>query len=135
MSSKILIVDDETPIRTLLRSALAPPAFEVFEADGGRRALEIAERDGPFALVVTDVLMPGIDGFELAHQLSDSGRANSFLFVSGYCGADDIVERLRDFPSAAFLAKPFPIAELIQAVRRLLSPPASVVVEAHSRHA
>jgi two-component system, cell cycle sensor histidine kinase and response regulator CckA len=135
MSPKILIVDDETPIRTLLRSAVASPSFTVLDADCGRRALEIAERDGPFDLVVTDVLMPGIDGFELAHQLQREGRAANFLFISGYCDAEDIARRLGDFPAAAFLSKPFPIVEFIQAVRRLLAAPASVTAEAHRRPA
>jgi two-component system, cell cycle sensor histidine kinase and response regulator CckA len=135
MSQKILIVDDETPIRVLLRSTVASPGFEVFDADCGSRALDMAERDGPFDLVVTDVLMPGMDGFELAHELRRAGQATSFLFISGYCDADDMMKRLGEFPAASFLSKPFPVVEFIQAVRRLLPAPVSVSAEAHRRRA
>ncbi len=122
MGPKILIVDDETPIRTLLRCAVAEPGFTVFEADGGTRALEIAEREAPFALVVTDVLMPGMDGFELADQLARAGHAKRFLFISGYYDTESMAERMEDFPSAAFLSKPFPIPDLMRAIRGLMDP-------------
>jgi len=135
MRPKILIVDDETPIRTLLRSAVASPGITVFDADGGIGALEIAAREAPFDLVITDVLMPGMDGFELAQRLQRAGHATNFLFLSGYFDADDMERRLSEFSGAAFLSKPFPIVEFIQSVRRLLAPPASVAGAAQRRPA
>lgn len=122
MVSKVLIVDDEASIRTLLRSLMAAPGLVVLEADGARDALEIASREAPFSLVVTDVLMPGMDGFELAEKLSGAGHAKDFLFISGYYDEDTLTQRRETFPSAAFLAKPFPIPDLLQAVRRVLRP-------------
>lgn len=124
MGPKVLLVDDETPIRTLLRSAVAEAGFVVFDADSGDKALELASREGPFALVVTDVLMPGMDGFELAEQLSRAGQSEHFLFISGYCDGDGLADKLAQFPAAAFLSKPFPIPALLHAVRHLLAPPA-----------
>ena len=120
MSSKILIVDDEAPIRALLRSAVSTPGFSVFDADGGRRALEIASVEAPFDLVVTDILMPGMDGFELAEELSRAGHAQQFLFISGYYDAGILTRRLEAFPGAALLSKPFPIPDLLQALHRML---------------
>jgi len=132
---KILVVDDEMPIRLLLRTAIASPDFVVLEADCGRRALEIAAREAPLALVVTDVLMPGIDGFELAQQLMHAGQAANFLFMSGYCETHDMLKRLDEFPSAAFLGKPFSIAEFLQVMRKLVAPEASSPMSAHRRPA
>lgn len=122
MASKILVVDDETPVRTLLRCAVSAPEFTVLEADGGARALEVAAREAPFALVVTDVLMPGMDGFELAEELCRAGQADRFLFISGYCDVGSVASRMEAFPRAAFLSKPFPIADLMRAVHGLLEP-------------
>jgi len=125
MGGKILIVDDETAIRTLLRSAVGAPGFTVLEADSGRRALELAQWEGPFALVVTDVLMPGMDGFELAEQLQRGGHAERFLFLSGFCDAEAMAGRMGAFRNSAFLSKPFPIPDLLREVRALLERPAA----------
>lgn len=117
---KILIVDDEAAIRTLLRCAVSAPGISVFEADCGAKALAIAAEHAPFALVVSDILMPGMDGIELAKTLLAAGQAQRFLFVSGYCDLESIPNRTRDFPMSAFLAKPFSIPELLGAVRSLV---------------
>jgi len=117
---KILIVDDEPAIRSLLRCALAVPGFSLFEADCGEAALSLAAQKGPFALVISDVLMPAMDGVELAGKLAGAGQAQRFLFISGYCDGDFIPERTRDFPVSAFLPKPFSIPDLLHTFRELL---------------
>ena len=128
---KILIVDDEPSIRTLLRCAVSAPGFSVFEADCGKAALSLAAQQGPFALVVSDVLMPGMDGIELASKLNGAGKAQRFLFVSGYCDGQSMLERISEFPVSAFLPKPFSIPDLIHTFRALLEEePASVRVAA-----
>ena len=101
----------------------------VLDADCGSRALEIAEHEAPIELVITDVLMPGMDGFQLAEQLTRSGQARRFLFLSGYFDVEDMMKRLRDFPAAEFLSKPFTISDLIKSVRRLLLPLESVTLD------
>ena len=123
---KILIVDDESSIRTLLRCALSEPGFSVFEADCSKTALSLAAQQAPFALVVSDVLMPEMDGIELAAKLIEAGHAQRFLFISGYCDGAAMPERTSDFPVFAFLAKPFSIPDLIHTFRDLLQqePPA-----------
>src|SRR3954471_15657324 len=109
---KVLIVDDEASIRTLLRCAVSAPGILVFEADCGKAALSMAAQQGPFAVVVSDVLMPGMDGVELATKLCSAGQAQRFLFVSGYCDGEAMAERTREFPVSAFLPKPFSIPDL-----------------------
>lgn len=134
MGCKILIVDDEAAIRCLIRSAIAIPGFEVFQADCGDRALDIARAEGAFALVITDILMPGMDGFDLADELSRLGHAARFLFISGYCDSETAAARMSPFEDAAFLDKPFSIAQLLQAVRGLLAPAEAAHIELR-RHA
>src|SRR5689334_16379279 len=104
---KILIVDDEAAVRSLLREAVASTGFSTFAADCGAAALDVAAREAPFDLVITDILMPGMDGVELAQQLWASGSATSFLFISGFCDADQISARIHGLPYAAFMNKPF----------------------------
>jgi len=118
--TKILIVDDEPAIRTLLRCAVSAPGFSVFEADCGKAALSGAAEQGPFELVVSDVLMPGMDGIELATKLAGDGQAQRFLFISGYCDGNGVAERTRDLPACEFLPKPFSIPELMRVFRGLL---------------
>ena len=115
---KILIVDDEPAIRSLLHCALRAPGVSLFEADCAAKALALAREAGPFELVVTDVTMPVVDGVELARQLLDQGQARSFLFISGYC--DVPPEQLARFEFARFLAKPFAIPEFLRTVRALM---------------
>jgi CheY-like chemotaxis protein len=118
---KILVVDDEAAIRSLLFSAVRAPGVSVFQAEDGRNALSLAKQHGPFELVITDVLMPEMDGIELARKLLEAGYADRFLFVSGYCDLDESPERIRDLRIASFLAKPFSIPALLHSVRELLS--------------
>lgn len=120
--SRLLIVDDEATIRALLKCAVAGPGVELYEADSAERALEAAELHAPFDLVITDVLMPGMDGVDLAVRLRAEGRAERFLFISGFCDSQSLEGRIRDL-RASFLAKPFSIPELIRVVHDLLGAP------------
>jgi CheY-like chemotaxis protein len=117
---RILVVDDEEPIRALLQAAISGPDTHVLLAESGPQALSLAEDASPFELVVTDIMMAGMDGFELAEHLSHRGYASKFLFISGMCEEKNVDQRMAAFGSAAFLNKPFSIVELLQTIRRLL---------------
>ena len=118
--TRILIVDDEATIRALLRCAVAAPGVQLFEADCAERALEAAAAHAPFDLVITDVLMPGMDGVDLALRLHADQYAAKFLFISGFCDSQALEGRIRGL-SSSFLAKPFSIPELIRVVHGFLS--------------
>jgi CheY-like chemotaxis protein len=132
---KILIVDDEPPIRGLLVSALSGPGKEVLEAEDGTRALELAAKHGFFDVVVTDVLMPGIGGVELARRLRKGSHARRFLFVSGYARMNSIDHTLEEFERAEFLNKPFSISELLRIVNSLCESPPVPIIEPLGRAA
>jgi CheY-like chemotaxis protein len=117
---KILIVDDESAIRSLLCCAVARPGVTVIEADSGQHALSLAAKQAPFELVITDVLMPGMDGIDLARKLADAHYAQRFLFISGYCDQNTMTQRTAGLAITAFLAKPFAIPDFLTAVQRLL---------------
>lgn len=117
---RILVVDDEATIRALLKCAVAAPGVQLFDADCAEKALEAAAQNAPFDLVITDVMMPGIDGVELANRLRAAGQATKFLFISGYCDVTALTDRIAGL-HANFLGKPFNIPELVRVVHAMLT--------------
>jgi CheY-like chemotaxis protein len=120
---KILVVDDEPLIRGLVKCALSAPGHEVFEADCGAEALAIADEHGPFDLVVSDIMMPEMDGLELVARLRVASHCANFVVMSGFCDDGEcLADRMGELGACVFLSKPFTIAELLRTVRPMLTP-------------
>jgi two-component system, cell cycle sensor histidine kinase and response regulator CckA len=116
----ILLVDDDEAVRTLVRDCLQQQGYTVLEARVNSEALLMARRhEGPIHLMVADVMMPGINGRELAYMLASSRPHMKVLYISGY-PLEIVREKLRDPDMANFLQKPFPIETLVSKVRELL---------------
>lgn len=118
----ILVVDDEDEVRKLLVEVLRLGSYRVLEARDGAGALELAREHGaPIGLLVTDIVMPGLTGMELADALRVSSPALKVLFMSGYAERN----RLRVLgDNEQFLPKPFLPDELFQRVNAFMSEPA-----------
>ena len=118
-AKRILLVEDNATLRELTQAILDSSGFVVLPAKDGAEALSLMRSSGPFDLVITDFVMPGISGIQLAEQLSATGPIN-VLFVSGY-EADEI-ESLQKLvkTGAHFLSKPFTAATLRVRVQALL---------------
>jgi signal transduction histidine kinase len=119
-SETILVAEDERMVRVLIRKVLEQAGYTVLLADGGAEALQLAERHaGRIHLLVTDVVMPGMNGRELARRLVEGRPDTKVLYLSGY--ADDAVERhgMLD-PGTAFMQKPFSPSGLARRVREVL---------------
>ncbi|HUJ43884.1 MAG TPA: ATP-binding protein [Opitutaceae bacterium] len=116
----ILLVEDNATIRHLTRLVLESCGYTVLEAEDGLKALEaVAAAPGPIDLVVTDVVMPRMDGRQLVDRLRQSQPEIRALFMSGY--TDDTVVRYGVLEaSAAFIQKPFSPASLANKVRAVL---------------
>ncbi|MDP1890364.1 MAG: ATP-binding protein [Gemmatimonadaceae bacterium] len=112
----VLVVEDESIVRDVMRRSLEVAGFEVLEADGGAQALEILSRNGhQIHAVVTDVMMPGMTGRVLADIIRARWPSVGVVFVSGYTETileDDAVLDERH----VFLQKPFTAAELTAAI-------------------
>ena len=120
-AARILVVEDEQAVRGLVRQLLELAGYDVIEAVSAEAALDldVAEVD----VLLTDVVMPGISGPEVAARLLERNPHLKILFVSGY--TDDLV--LRDGISSgttAFLQKPFTAKELAAKVEAVLEAPA-----------
>jgi DNA-binding response OmpR family regulator len=110
----VLLVEDDNMLRNILAQALADEGFPVLTAEDGEEALAIASSmDGHLALVVTDILLPEMDGLDLAARLASLTAPPPVLFISGIRGR-------RDVPGPV-LAKPFGPSAFLEQVTRMLS--------------
>jgi two-component system, cell cycle sensor histidine kinase and response regulator CckA len=116
----ILLVEDERALREMARLVLTRGGFQVLEARHGEDALEVVHRtSGPIDLLLTDVVMPAMGGGELSRRFAVLRPGVPILFMSGYSD-DEIVRIGVTRADRHFLAKPFAVEELLQAVRHAL---------------
>ncbi|MGD0205890.1 MAG: ATP-binding protein, partial [Dehalococcoidia bacterium] len=116
----VLLVEDQSEVRSLVREVLEANGYTVLEARNGEDALLVAEQHkGPIHLLLTDVVMPGMGGRELAEHLASSHREMKVLYASGYTD-DAIVHHGVLEPGMAFLQKPFTPEALARKVRAVL---------------
>ena len=121
MPETILLVDDETSVRQLVRKILQMNGYTVLEASRGVDALQICQQhEGPIHLLLTDVLMPEMNGQNLAEQVTALRPHTRVLYMSG--ATDDALVALFDRTmSIALIQKPFTPDALARKVRGLLS--------------
>lgn len=122
----VLVVDDESAVRTVICRSLRWEGYEVLEAKNGEDAMLVAERhDAPIHLLVTDIMMPVMGGAELFQSLRRWYPKMRFLFISGYTKDSIPPNTLEDSVSAGagFLPKPFTIAQLSAEVSRIAAMP------------
>jgi len=116
----VLVVDDEPAVRLVTKRILQRNGYTVLEASGGHEALRVLrEHPGPIQLLLSDVIMPEMNGREVAERVRERRPGIKVLFMSAYSPAaiahDGLLEE-----GAAFLRKPFEIGQLLKAVRRTL---------------
>jgi two-component system cell cycle sensor histidine kinase/response regulator CckA len=116
----ILLVEDQEAVRQLTAKILGDLHYTVLEAENAARALELAQDGGrAIHLLLTDVVMPGTTGCELADRVRASQGGIKVLFMSGYTDASSITERIR-VPGFGYLDKPFTPQTLAVKVREIL---------------
>ncbi|MBE0604821.1 MAG: response regulator, partial [Deltaproteobacteria bacterium] len=117
----ILLAEDEEVVRELVIEIFREDGYTVLDAPNGGAALAISDRhEGCIDLLVTDLVMPGMNGIELARRVCDSRPGIPVLFMSGY--AEDAKERLGDLDEGrAFLQKPVTPTKLSRKVREIFS--------------
>ncbi|HEY0900694.1 MAG TPA: PAS domain S-box protein [Micavibrio sp.] len=117
--ARIMLVEDEDAVRTFSARALANKGYEVLEADSGESALRVVEdnKDFPIDLMITDVIMPNMDGPTLARVLREQRSDLKIIFISGYTE-----EKLKDHmgENIWFLPKPFTLKQLAAKVKEAL---------------
>jgi len=115
----ILLVEDEPMVRTVAERALTRHGYKVLSANNGEEALEIIERGDEIALLISDVVMPLMDGPTMVREARKTRPKLPILFMSGY--AEEQLRKSIDIANVAFLPKPFSVQELAEAVRKALA--------------
>jgi two-component system cell cycle sensor histidine kinase/response regulator CckA len=119
-SERILLVEDAQPLRELAKTFLEAAGFHVWSAGSGEEALEVAVRSGVnFDLLLSDVVMPGMNGRVLAEQLLSRQLEMKVLYMSGYTDSFIVGHGVLD-PGTYLVHKPFSEVELLQKVREVL---------------
>lgn len=115
----VLLVEDEAMVRTVAERALSRQGYTVLTASNGEEALEIVARGDEIDLLITDVVMPIMDGPTMVREARLTRPDLPILFMSGY--AEEQLRRSIDFENVSFLPKPFSVQQLSEAARRSLS--------------
>jgi CheY-like chemotaxis protein len=119
-SETLLIVEDEEGVRGLLREVLAGEGYRVLEAPSGGEALEVCrEYEGDIRMTLTDVVMPGMSGREIAEHASRLRPGMKVIFMSGHTDESIVRHGVLD-PGVHFLEKPFTPDALLDKARRVL---------------
>ncbi len=116
----VLVVDDEDPVRRFLRIALERAGFRVLTAANGVEAWELLSTDAAVGVVLSDVVMPEMDGTALAARVRAMAHPPRFVFMSGFVSDRSRLNAALG-RSAPFVQKPFDLDELVELVREELS--------------
>ncbi len=115
---RILVIEDEERVGTLIRRGLEEQEYEVTLARDGNAGLKLA-LTGEFELVITDIILPGVDGLAISRQLRDALPEMPILMLTALGTTDDKVEGF-DAGADDYLVKPFDLRELLVRIRALL---------------
>lgn len=118
MPKRILIVDDESYVRDLIRDTLHTRGYHTALAADGQRALEALAQQ-TYDMVISDVVMPEMEGFELLKKVKSLHPETKVVILTGYSRHHDISEFLLH-GADDYLSKPFQVQELLVAVSRVL---------------
>ena len=113
---RILLAEDEEAMRTYLARALTNAGYEVESVDRGTDALPLLEK-GDFDLLLSDIVMPEMDGIELAQRCAEVSPRTKVMFITGFAAVS--LRASREQPHAKVLSKPFHLRDLVLEVERV----------------
>ena len=119
---RILLAEDDQAMRTYLARALENAGYEVAAVDRGTAALPLLE-DEHFDLLLSDIVMPEMDGIELAQRCSEISPRTKVMFITGFAAVT--LKASRETPHANVLSKPFHLRDLVLEVERVFEDQAS----------
>jgi len=117
-SGTVLLVEDEPMVRSVAERALTRHGYTVITADNGEDALQVLAKGEPIDLLISDVVMPGMDGPTMVREARESRPDLKILFMSGY--AEEQLRKSIDIENVNFLPKPFSVTDLAEAARRTM---------------
>ena len=118
---RILLAEDEEAMRTYLARALENAGYSVTAVDRGTAALPLLEAEH-FDLLLSDIVMPEMDGIELAQRCAEISPTTKVMFITGFAAVT--LKANREAPQARVLSKPFHLKDLVMEVERVFEDPA-----------
>lgn len=122
---RILLAEDEEAMRTYLQRALENAGYEVVAVDRGTAALPLLQEQS-FDLLLSDIVMPEMDGIELAQHCAEVSPSTKVVFITGFAGV--ALKASRETPQAKILSKPFHLKDLVLEVERIFGQPAKASI-------
>ncbi len=116
MTKTVLIVEDDPNIRFALQALLEGEGYRVFQAENGSVALQFLEREGPLNVILLDMVMPEMDGWQFAREFSARYGTQAPLVVM--TAAADAEQRAREVGAMGWIAKPFALGDLLALIRK-----------------
>lgn len=113
---RILLAEDDTAMRTYLTRALEQAGYSVVAVGSGAEALPMLETE-IYDLLLSDIVMPEMDGIELAQRCNDLSPSTKVMFITGFAAVS--LRASREAPQAKMLSKPFHLKDLVMEVERL----------------
>ena len=113
----ILLAEDDQAMRVYLERALSNAGYSVVSVDRGTEAVPILENDR-FDLLLSDIVMPEMDGIELAQRCNEISPSTKVMFITGFAAVT--LKASREQPQAKVLSKPFHLRDLVLEVERVL---------------
>ncbi|MFC0684774.1 cell cycle two-component system response regulator CpdR [Novosphingobium clariflavum] len=113
---RILLAEDDQAMRTYLARALQNAGYHVTDVDRGTTALPLLEREH-FDLLLSDIVMPEMDGIELAQRCAEVSPGTKVMFITGFAAVT--LRASREAPHAKVLSKPFHLRDIVMEVQRI----------------
>ena len=120
---RILLAEDDDAMRTYLVRALERSGYAVVAVDRGTAALPLIENDSSFDLLLTDIVMPEMDGIELAQKAAVIAPNMRIMFITGFSAVS--LRAGQALPQAKVLSKPFHLRDLVMEVDRMFATPSA----------
>ena len=122
---RILLAEDDDAMRTYLSRALQNAGYEVAAVDRGTHAVPLLESQD-FDLLLSDIVMPEMDGIELAQRCAEISPKTKVMFITGFAAVT--LRANQDAPQAKVLSKPFHLKDLVMEVERVFGHPAQATI-------
>ncbi len=117
--SRILVVDDEDNLRTILSQELQGEGYDVETAPDGRSAMDTINAT-PFDLVLLDIKMPNVDGFEVLKYIKQNHKTLKVIMLTGFADLKNAIES-KKLGAEDFVSKPYDLVDLLTTIERVLS--------------
>ncbi|MDD5505775.1 MAG: response regulator [Candidatus Omnitrophica bacterium] len=119
MLYKVLVVDDETPVRDLLNDLLRREGCNVSICGTGEEALELFKKD-TFDVVLLDIKLPGISGLEVLKNIRETNKGLPVIMITGFGYNEDLICKSKEFGCSGYIGKNMPVAQIITTFKQFV---------------